>query len=157
MDKDTQKALEHWKELRQLTLDLLQAVPEEKLSFTPGENMGTLGKQFRHIGDVQICYSDALLSHKIDFSTYKRDYSLEGSKEALATFLQEVEQEMQLRIQEAGEVVIEWFGDEYTLSQHLEALIEHEILHQGELVVYIRILGIRFPKSWELWGLFEHE
>lgn len=157
MDQEIQKTLEHWIELRQLTLDLLQAVPEEKLSFTPGENMGTLGKQFRHIGDVQICYSDALLSQKIDFSTYKRDYSLESSKEALATFLQEVEREMQLRIQEAGQVEIEWFGEQYTLSKHLEALIEHEILHQGELVVYIRLLGIPFPKSWELWGLSEHE
>lgn len=157
MNEDLQKVIENWKEIRQLTLDLLEELPEEHLPFTPGEHMGTFGKQFRHIGDVQICYSDALLSQKIDFSVYKRDYSLESSKKELSIFLNEVDTEMLKRIEETPEQEIDWYGEGYTIQQHIKALIEHEILHQGELVVYMRLLGIPFPKSWELWGLYEHE
>ncbi|MFW6238557.1 MAG: hypothetical protein ACOC5A_04935 [Halanaerobiales bacterium] len=29
----------------------------------------------------------------------------------------------------------------------------NNILHQGEMVVYIRALDFEFPASWEMWGL----
>jgi len=52
-----------WQSMRQLTLDLLEAIPEEKLDFTVGKNMGSLGKQYRHIGDVQLCYNEAIKTY----------------------------------------------------------------------------------------------
>lgn len=145
--------IEEWQSMRQLTLDLLGAIPEEKLGFAVGKNMGNLGKQFRHIGDVQLCYSEAVKTGKISFSSYKRDYSIENSKEKLRGFLQEVDQEMLKLVEKNQEAKIDWFGEEWNLKQHIKALTEHEILHHGELVVYIRTLGLNFPKSWELWGL----
>lgn len=153
MEQDLKQLLEDWQAMRQLTLDLLDELPEEHLSFTVGKNMGTIGKQYRHIGDVQICYGNAIKTGKISFSDYKRDYSLESSKEKLKNFLQDVNEEMLKLIEENPDVKIDWFGESLDLNQHLKALIEHEILHHGELVVYIRTLGIKFPKSWELWGL----
>lgn len=153
MEQDLKKLLEDWQAMRQLTLDLLNELPEEHLSFAVGKNMGTIGKQYRHIGDVQICYSNAIKTGKISFSDYKRDYSLENSKEKLKEFLQEVNEKMLKLIEENLDVKIDWFGEVLDLNQHLKALIEHEILHHGELVVYVRTLGIKFPKSWELWGL----
>ena len=153
MDEDLKQLLEHWNEMRELTLDLLDQLPEKYLSYSVGKNMGIIGKQYRHIGDVQICYVDAIKKSKIDFSKYKRDYSIENSKEKLKEFLIEINKEMLNLIEENSEVEIDWFGDTLNLKQHIQALIEHEILHQGELVVYIRTLGLKFPKSWRLWGL----
>lgn len=154
MEQELKQLLENWQAMRKLTLDLLDELPEENLSFTVGKNMGTIGKQYRHIGDVQICYNEAIKNKKIDFNKYKRDYSLENSKEKLKSFLLEINQEMIGLFENNQDVKIDWFGEEWNLKQHLKALIEHEILHHGELVVYIRTLGIKFPKSWsELWGL----
>lgn len=115
--------------------------------------MGTLGKQFRHIGDVQLCYTEAIKSGKISFDHYRRDYSLENSKQKLLDFLQETDQDFLRLVEENSGVEIDWFGEKWTLEQHLQALIEHEILHHGQLVVYLRTLNLKFPKSWELWGL----
>jgi len=153
MENELKQLLEDWKTMHQLTLDLLDELPEEHLGFTVGKNMGTIGKQYRHMGDVQICYNEAIKTGKADFNKYKRDYSLEGSKEKLKSFLEEVNDEMLKLIEKNSDVKINWFGEEWNLKQHIKALIEHEILHHGELVVYIRTLGIKFPKSWELWGL----
>ncbi len=154
MKQELKQLLEDWREMRQLTIDLLDELPEKDLLFTVGKNMGTIGKQYRHIGDVQICYSEAIKNKKIDFSKYRRDYSLESSKEKLKSFLLEINREMIELFENNQDVKIDWFGEEWNLKQHLKALIEHEILHHGELVVYIRTLGIKFPKSWsELWGL----
>lgn len=153
MEQDLKQLLEDWQAMRQLTLDLLDELPEEHLSFTVGKNMGAIGKQYRHIGDVQICYNEAIKTGKADFNKYRKDYSLENSKEKLKEFLEEINQEMLKLVEENQDAKIDWFGEEWDLKQHLKALIEHEILHHGELVVYIRTLGIKFPKSWELWGL----
>ncbi len=153
MDKELKQLLTEWKEMRKLTLDLLDELPEEHLSFTVGESMGTIGKQYRHLGDVQICYNEAIKTGKIDFEEYKREYSLENSKTKLKDFLKEIDQEMLKLVEKNQEVKIDWFGEEWDLKQHMKSLIEHEILHQGELIVYIRVLGLKFPESWELWGL----
>jgi uncharacterized damage-inducible protein DinB len=153
MKESLKKILEDWKQIRQLTLDLLDELPEEHLEFTIGKNMGTFGKQFRHIGDVQFCYAEAIKTGKINFDKYKRDYSLETSKKELQLFLQEVDAEMLNSINLNQEVIIDWFGVKWNMEQHLKALIEHEILHHGELIVYMRTLELEFPKSWKLWGV----
>ena len=154
MKQELRGLLDDWNAMRQLTIDLLESLPEKHLLFTVGKNMGTIGKQYRHIGDVQLCYSDAIKTRKISFDKYRRDYSLESSKEKLREFLQEVNVDMLKLIEENQEIEIDWFGEKLNLRQHIKALIEHEILHHGELVVYIRILGLKFPDSWgELWGL----
>lgn len=153
MDKTLKTKIEEWQSMRQLTLDLLDAIPEEKLDFAVGKNMGSLGKQFRHIGDVQLCYSEAIKTGKISFSNYKKDYSIENSRKKLKSFLQEVDKEMLKLIKENLQIKIDWFGDKLSLENHMNALIQHEILHQGELIVYARTLGLTFPKSWNVWGL----
>ncbi len=151
--KNLEQLLPSWQSRRKLTLDLLRELPEEHLAYSVGANMGTLGKQFRHIGDVQLCYTEAIKSGKISFDHYRRDYSLENSKQKLLDFLQETDQDFLRLVEENSGVEIDWFGEKWTLEQHLQALIEHEILHHGQLVVYLRTLNLKFPKSWELWGL----
>lgn len=52
MEQELKKLLEDWREMRQLTLDLLDELPEEHLYFTVGKNMKTIAKQYKNIGDV---------------------------------------------------------------------------------------------------------
>ncbi|TSC97092.1 MAG: hypothetical protein CEN88_192 [Candidatus Berkelbacteria bacterium Licking1014_2] len=153
MDQSLKTKISEWQSIRQLTLDLLDVIPDDKLDFTIGKNMGSLGKQYRHIGDVQLCYSEAIKTGKISFSNYKRDYSIENAKEKLKSFLQEIDKEMLKLIEENPQTKIDWFGDKLSLENHINALIQHEILHHGELIVYARTLSLTFPKSWNVWGL----
>lgn len=148
-----QRTKEDFNEMRQLTLDLLDAIPEDKLSFSVGENMGSIGKQYRHIADVHLCYNKAIETGLMSFDKYKRDYSIEKSKEKLKKSLKQVGEEMSALVDNNPNVKIDWFGDKWDLTQHIRALTDHEILHHGELIVYIMTLDIKFPESWELWGL----
>ena len=120
--------------------------------------MGPLGKQFRHIGDVQLCYVEALKTKKIDFGKYRKDYSIENSKEKLKAFLKEMDDEIfsllkKLDPKQTKEFRVDWGFDKLSLEDHLKFLIQHEIFHHGQLVVYIRDLGLIFPKSWSVWGM----
>ena len=158
MSEELKSILEEWEFYRKLTLDLLEIIPEEKLGFTVGKNMGAIGKQFRHIGDVQLCYVGAIKTRKIDFNKYRRDYSIENSKTKLKGFLEEMDKELldllgKLNPEEIDTLSIDWGFEKLSIIEHIRSLIQHEILHHGELIVYVRTLGIKFPDSWKTWGL----
>ena len=46
-----------------------------------------------------------------------------------------------------------WSMDEMNLVDHIQALADHNNLHNGEIIVYAKTHNIPFPKSWEPWGL----
>ncbi len=141
--------IDSWKTHRNLTYDLLKFLPEEKLNKTVGKNMGSIGKQFRHLGDVQLCYNEAMKTGRIDFSKYRRDYSIENSKEKLTQFLEQMDNEMVILLKKNSDLEIDWGFAKIPLTQHLQFLIQHEILHHGQLIVYVRSLELHFPESWE--------
>ncbi|MFX1489867.1 MAG: DinB family protein [Promethearchaeota archaeon] len=153
MNSELKSKIDSWKLIRNLTYDLLESLPETELSKTVSKNMGPLGKQFRHMGDVQLCYIEAIKNRKVDFSKYRRDYSIENSKLKLKQFLEEMDEKLSSYIEKNINVEINWGFAKISLIEHLNLLIQHEILHHGELIVYIRSLGLKFPKSWEeIWG-----
>ncbi|MFX1316573.1 MAG: DinB family protein [Promethearchaeota archaeon] len=153
MSNELESRMEIWKLFRKLTYDLLESLSEKMLSKTVSKNMGSIGKQFRHLGDVQLCYNEAIKNGKIDFSKYRRDYSIENSKLKLKQFLGKMDEEMYLLIEKNKNVEIDWGFAKVSLVEHMNFLIQHEILHHGELIVYMRSLELRFPKSWEdIWG-----
>jgi uncharacterized damage-inducible protein DinB len=153
MNCEINSTIESWKLFRNLTYDLLESLPESMLKTTVGKNMGSIGNQFRHLGDVQICYNEAIKNCKMDFSKLSKDYSIENSKIKIRHFLEDIDKQTYKLIEIKNNVEIDWGYTRVSINEHLNFLIQHEILHHGELIVYIRSLDLRFPKSWEeIWG-----
>jgi hypothetical protein len=48
---------------------------------------------------------------------------------------------------------IDWFGSTVDAYTHFTRMVDHEILHHGMFVVYVRLLRRSFPPSWAAWGL----
>jgi uncharacterized damage-inducible protein DinB len=161
MNKDVASRLENWKFHRGLALDILKSLTDDHLMLTVGKNMGTLGEQFRHMVRVEIQYVEAIITKKIDVTKKKIDPGAAQSKNALLKLWQETSREMltsieKLSQQEANDLAIDWkyWGyDKLNLADHLQALSDHECLHNGEIIVYLKTHKIPFPKSWESWGL----
>ena len=131
MNVELKSKIDSWKLIRNLTYDLLESLPESMLNKTVGKNMGTLGKQFRHMGDVQLCYNEAIKSRSIDFSKYRRDYSIENSKLKLKQFLNEMDDKLDNYVKKNTDVEIDWGFAKVSLVEHLNLLIQHETLHHG--------------------------
>ena len=152
---------------RKLTLDLLCSIDSEQLSIKPISNAGTFGKQFRHILNIERCYVDSIINGSLTFFRPHIDHTLETSKERL---LQELDLEdgkledslKDIEWQKANEKYIDcsqvviYLGDDSRQAspiQILSWLTEHEILHDGELALYARGVGMKVPVSWIMWGL----
>src|SRR3989344_4956629 len=135
------------------TTDLLKILSDEELSFKVGDNVGTLGQQFRHLVRVDDQYISAIENRKVENNRKKLDFPIEKSVQKLLEQFETDDERLFSVINQIGDedIKIDWsyWGEkELTLSEHLEAMVEHEILHHGELIVYFRILNKQFPDRW---------
>ncbi len=56
MNGPLKQKLETYRLHRRLIIDVLRELSDEQLGLTVGNGMGTLGKQIKHIGRIQLCY-----------------------------------------------------------------------------------------------------
>lgn len=137
-----------------MTYDLLSSLTQEELLFQPGEAIGPLWKQFRHLGRVQENYIEALETRKVTFTTKGSSYQGGPDPKALTNYLKQLDREMLHKLDNLEDhAAIDWFGEAVAVDEHLKRLDEHEILHHGQFIVYCKLLGKTFPESWAAWGL----
>lgn len=161
MNKEISRQVENLKFCQDLAMDILKMLNDEQLSFTVGKNMGTLGEQFRHMARVRLQYSEAVETKKVSPTEKTIDPSIAKSKEKLIELWESVNQKIpqilkKMSAEELENLKIDWkhWGvDSMDIYSHLQALIDHENLHNGQIIVYIRTMGLKFPESWKAWGL----
>jgi len=122
-----------WNFARKLTLELLDSLTDTELSKPPGRDLGPFWKQFRHVGRLQECYVEALTTKAISFDYANKRFKGGCSKDALKTYLQELErQSLQVIEQVDWKIAINWDGEKVGVLQHLMRMASHEILHHGQ-------------------------
>ena len=161
MNKEISRQVENLKFCQDLAIDILKMLTDEQLDFTVGKNMGTLGEQFRHMARVRLQYSEAIENKKVEPTKETIDPSIAKSKEKLIELWEKINKKIpqileRMSAEELENLKIDWkhWGiDSMNIYSHLQALIDHENLHNGQTIVYIRTMGLKFPESWKAWGL----
>ena len=161
MEEQVQKILRSFSFHLGLSMDVLQSLGEEQLGLTVGKNMGTIGEQFRHIGRVITQYTEAIENKRIDKTKEYPNVDIAKSKKELIAYLDGAYKRLEsllgsMNEEELINLVIDWsyWKDKpMGIVPHLAALINHQSLHNGELIVYLKAHEISFPSSWKAWGL----
>jgi uncharacterized damage-inducible protein DinB len=143
-----------WRFARGLTRDLLESLEPHELAFTPGANLGPFWKHFRHLGRVQENYLQAIETGRVAFGFDNTTYRGDASRQPLVDYLDRVDQRLTHALMTLDATQrIDWFGGSVDAYTHFTRMADHEILHHGIFVVYVRLLGRSFPRSWAAWGL----
>ena len=161
MTREIQKKIEDWKWIQGLAFDVLKMLSDEQLSLTVGKNMGTLGEQFRHIARVRFQYAEAIENRKITDVIEKIDPNIAKSKSELIELWEKANQKLLAVLENTNSDELEnikinwkhWGSDEMNVHDHLNVLMDHETLHNGQIIVYLRTNDVKFPESWKAWGL----
>jgi len=153
MEKNLQKILRRWRFYRSHTLDFLDILTEEEICYKfPRPGLDTFGKHFLEMAEVQKSYIKALETGKVDFSVGNYNQPEIYKKKAM---FREHFKKMDKYMIEALKGIkdinrrIDWgLGkDDPNIVEHLQFLIQHEILHHGQLVAFAYLFNLPIPES----------
>jgi uncharacterized damage-inducible protein DinB len=167
MEQKVEGCLELYFLHKELIVDFLISLPSEYLSYAPIKGAGTFGKQFRHILDIDKCYIESIETGVLDFIRTDIDHTIENNKDELIRRLREEDRKLngiihslnadQLRKKNINCLkVVKYLGEKKqfaSIEQIISLMTEHKIFHEGELAIYFRSTGNKFPQSWIFWGL----
>lgn len=161
MAEEIKNKIESWKWIQGLAFDVLKMLSDEQLYLTVGKNMGTLGEQFRHIARVRFQYAEAIENKKITDVIEKIDPNVAKLQTRLIELWEKANEKLLAVLEKTNPDELEntkinwkhWGGDEMSIHDHLNVLMDHETLHNGQIIVYLRTNDIKFPESWKAWGL----
>ena len=137
-----------WNFVRGKTLEFLNSVPDENMTWKPNDELGTFGMQVRHIIVSQGAYISGLQSGKIDFSKKDFEPEWEKNKERALAKLKKIDEELFKILDTISEDKEILFVDgiigekRIPASTVLDYILQHEIYHQGIFTTYGRLAGL---------------
>lgn len=139
---ETKELIKKWKGNKRYTMKFVDLINEEQLSYTPSEKGKTYQSQLshittwmrtnsRHITGIELPKSKTKTKNDIKF--YLNDFF-----DIILEFLRNTTQE------ELAEEIEMWYGT-VTKESILLTMDNHLSHHRGQLIVYLRLLGITPP------------
>lgn len=138
----------------QATLNLLSALPADRLNWQPHEKAMTLGQLARHVATIPGRYLHFANSGETIASTIA-EHPAPSSKEAILSLFEESQQQVDSILEKAGK---NWLQEhwkllnergqiaEMTRAQFIRTFVlNHLYHHRGELTTYIRALNVPVP------------
>ena len=150
--------------LHRLTVDFVEAVPEDRWDFTPdpperpgrlpdpvrlGVGFAPFSKQLRHLVCVRGVYNAALTTKQVDWARKHERYSGPLTRDALLPALIDKQGQLltTLATVDAG-TSIDWGGTAYSLADFTWEFVQHEAIHHGQWSIYASLGGFSTPLSW---------
>ena len=141
---------EHLERYRGVTLQTLDLVPEEKISWRPATGLRSFAEQFLHIAQTEDFYTRGLFTDDWNMARYARP-ALEIVREMARNKLYEVRAFTLARLDEldpsqlGSPRLVPGIPVPWPTRGWLWYLIEHEVHHKAQLALYFREIGMTPP------------
>lgn len=144
-------------EIRRRSLKLWKGIPNEYLNWKPDENAFTIIEMIRHILEGEHLFHQ-IIENRGDLGDYQSPWKeltytdLENeitfSKKYRAEFLNMIND---LNESDLKNIKIERkeVGQNKILGDYLNRIAYHEAVHTGQLLDYLRTIGINRPQIWD--------
>jgi hypothetical protein len=137
----------HW--VHRMTVDFVEAVPDDKWDYTPGGGLGPFCRQLRHVVCVRGVYNAALTTKKADFSTIRDHYGGSLARGDLLPALNDIQQRFLAALETVDtNVTIDFGGTAFPFDNFAGEVIQHESIHHGQWSAYAYLGGFPTPRSW---------
>ncbi len=145
--------INYWRNaIRPGLIEALEAVPDNKLDWTPAEGMIPLGMIFLHMAETSDWWYDEVMHGKASTELAFLDKQC-PPKDKIAEYMEEHWERLErffAEDEEAMKAVYEREGDSWKISKSgywiFMHLFEHDIHHRSQIHHYLRILAIAPPR-----------
>ncbi|MCS6816568.1 MAG: DinB family protein [Blastocatellia bacterium] len=150
----------HVQSVRARTLAVLRHIPRDRVNWRPAEGMLTLGQLVRHLAQSEMMWQEVVKGHwdLKQLLAVRRDLDLieaTGPVENLMAELTLLEVTHQQTLELLATLTDEdlarsmnGLAGRVTLYDVILGLCEHEAHHRGQIVAYLRMLGVEHPSPW---------
>ncbi len=145
-------ALSKWKGMKQYTLAVAELMPEDKYGFKPVKEEDTFGFQLVHMANNMYFLSSKFLRNTespVDTKAYEKK-ALKMSKTEIIEYLSKAfdytQESFALQTDKSLEDEFDYWGGHSTKRKMVFLLNDHQTHHRGQLIVYLRLNGIKPPK-----------
>lgn len=135
------------------TLEVAQAIPEDKINWKPGKTEFSCGDIVRHIASAELMNVSRLETKKLVYKGHGEEYG--RSKDAVVEYLEKCHTQALEILNRLGEPLLMELVP--TNQGQIEGwrviagLVEHEIHHRSQLCSYLSTLGVVAPP---LFGIY---
>ncbi|AGA77494.1 hypothetical protein Echvi_1223 [Echinicola vietnamensis DSM 17526] len=141
-----------WNTMKTYTMEILEAMPEDKLDFKPVDDVMTFREMILHIAGANIMMTNNFLKEgDAGVDMEKKDMTKAELKEAVEKSFDFVAETCASLTESELAEEVEVFGGNMITRRQVENLIDtHGVHHRGNLIVYLRLNGID-PPAFRAW------
>lgn len=146
--------LDSWDRNHTITVNLLRAIPEEAMDFTPMDGSPSIARLFTHMAYVRLIF---VHEDAPEFAKEKPSWTAERDRERLARLLHDSAQAVRDAVKdriETGRAMLRHYDHPILMFQHL---IWHEGYHHGQIKLTMKMAGQPLaddaigPLTWAVW------
>jgi hypothetical protein len=149
---------QNWDWVHRMTIDFVDAVPDDKWDFTPdpprgdgtGGHFGPFSRQLRHVIRVRGVYIEAMKTKKADFPRGREHYRGSLTRDALRLALSDSHTEFLATLDAVDtDISIDFGGTAFSFDNFTYEVVQHESIHHGQWSVYAALGRFATPRSWQ--------
>ena len=135
---------------------LMEALDDADLAFTPGGDNPSLGQLCREMGETQTAYVESYKTFKIDFSYRADDISLLSSVAKLQAWYTRLDAELEAALEALSDEDVaskQMDRGDFSLPLHISLDIYREalLIFYGKVSVYAKAMGKPLTQQWRDW------
>lgn len=136
--------------------EILQALSDADLAFSPGGDNMPLGELFRQMGEVEHSYLQGLKTFAQDWEYHNTDSGLEADRDRLQAWLRELDAELTaiasaFADDDLAKTVKRASGYEMPIDMSLDVYTQAILIFLGKAVVYFKAMSKPLPESVKDW------
>ncbi len=140
-----------WANLNDMLIELVDFVPDERMQWSPKPELWTFHHLFLHLAEAREQWMNrAINDGESDIDIYRNVESKEEIKAAFRETWERIERVFsdQSRLDETYRD--KWWAEAPPRDGHWVAfhLLEHDIHHRADILMYLALLGIETPQVW---------
>ena len=157
MNQFVKEHFEVFRATQALFSQLMDAITDADLAYTPGGDAATLGELIKEQGEIEYAYLESFRAFTQDFSYRNDTPGLATSTAALQTWIESVRADLNSAIEAFtdadlfGKVVERGGGFSPPVGVQAHIYREALLIFYGKASVYLKALGKTMPQHWIDW------
>ncbi len=139
-----------WRRLNEQLIELVEHIPDKRFDWAPKPEMWSFRRLFVHVAEAREQWMTRAINDGEQNLVGERVLSVEQIKDALRDTWERIERTFTDQSKLDATYKDKWWAKAPLYNGHWVAfhLLEHDIHHRADMLMYLAMLGIEVPSEW---------